>query len=195
MEALIGITTKDYTIIAADGSASRSIVVFKSDEDKIMKLDKTKLLGAVGPIGDRKEFSEFAQKNIHLRYLRNGFRMDTKAAAAWTRNELATALRRGPYQVNLLMGGYDEGTGPSLYFMDYMASMAQVPFGAHGYASNFVLSTLDRHWKKDMTLEEGKECLKLCLNIIRTRLLLNYKQFNIKIVGPDGITEITEEDL
>lgn len=195
MEALIGITTKDYTIIAADASAVRSIVVFKQDEDKILKLDKTKILGATGPIGDRYQFCEYVQKNIHLYTLRTGVKMGTEAAAAWTRNELATALRRGPYSVNLLLGGFDEKKGPSLYFIDYLASMVEVPFAAHGYASNFVLSVLDRFHKPGMSLEEGKDCLKKCLHEIRTRFLLNLPQFTIKIVGKDGVQLITEADL
>lgn len=195
MEALIGLTTKDYTIVAADATAARSIVIFKTDEDKILKLDKSKLLACSGPTGDRYQFCEYIQKNIHLYTLRTGVHMDTKAAAAWTRNELATALRSGPYSVNLLLAGYDEGTGPSLHFIDYLASHAEVPFAAHGYASNFVLSTLDRYYKKDMTLEQGKDCLKKCLHEIRTRFLLSLPKFTIKIVGKDGTSIITEDEL
>jgi 20S proteasome subunit beta 4 len=39
-------------------------------------------------------------------------------------NTLAEALRKNPYQVNLLLGGYDEKKGPSLYYMDYMGAFA-----------------------------------------------------------------------
>ena len=35
-------------------------------------------------------------------------------------NELAKSIRSGPYQVNLLLGGWGELTGPSLYYMDYL---------------------------------------------------------------------------
>jgi len=37
--------------------------------------------------------------------------------------QLARALRRGPYQTNLLLAGYDEADGPALYYMDYLASL------------------------------------------------------------------------
>mmetsp|Transcript_2331 Transcript_2331/g.3155 ORF Transcript_2331/g.3155 Transcript_2331/m.3155 type:complete len:196 (-) Transcript_2331:132-719(-) len=195
MEALIGITGKDYVIVAADASAARSIVVFKTDEDKILQLDSHKLLACSGPTGDRYQFCEFVQKNLHLHEMRTDVRMGTKAAAAWTRNELATALRKGPYQVNLLLAGYDKGSGPSLFFMDYMASMAEVPFGAHGYASNFVLSTMDRYWKKGMTLAEGKDVLKKCLHEIRTRFLVSLPAFSIKVITETGVEVITEDSL
>ena len=41
---------------------------------------------------------------------------------------LAKALRSSPYMVNLLLAGVDENGEPSLYFMDYLASMVKVKF-------------------------------------------------------------------
>lgn len=37
----------------------------------------------------------------------------------------------------MLLVGYDEGVGPSLYFIDYMASMQKLDFGSHGYGGAF----------------------------------------------------------
>jgi 20S proteasome subunit beta 4 len=37
--------------------------------------------------------------------------------------------------VNLLLGGYDKiADKPTLYWIDYLASLAPVPYAAHGYA-------------------------------------------------------------
>ena len=54
---------------------------------------------------------------------------------------------QSPYQVNLLIAGWDKEAGPGLYFMDYLGSMVKVPFAAHGYSSYFALSTLDCHYQ------------------------------------------------
>lgn len=191
MESLIGFVGKDFTIIGADAAAARSIVVFKQTEDKILELDQFKLLAATGPVGDRYQFCEYVQKNIHLHELRTDVRLNTKAAANWTRNQLAMALRKGPYQVSLLIGGYDEGKGASLYFVDYMGAMHPMPMAAHGYCANFVLATLDRDYKKDMNLDEAKELMKKCLNALDQRFLLNQKQWTFKVVDKDGTREIT----
>lgn len=191
MECLIGIVGADYVLIGADASAARSIVIFKKDEDKIVQLDKSKLLAAVGPVGDRYNFCEYVQKNIHLHELRTDVRLDTKAAANWTRNQLAAGLRKAPYQVNLLLGGYDEGKGPSLFFMDYMGALHAMPIAAHGYGSNFVLSTMDRGYHKNMTLEEGKELMGKCLQELDTRFLLNMPNWIFKVVDKDGCRKVT----
>lgn len=63
--------------------------------------------------------------------------------AHFVRGELASSLRsKKPYNVNLLLGGFDNITGkPSLYWMDYLASLAPLPYAAHGYAQ-YVLAFL-----------------------------------------------------
>jgi 20S proteasome alpha/beta subunit len=80
-----------------------------------------------------------------------------------------------PYFVNLLLAGYNDETGPELYFLDYLASMVKVPYAAHGYGGFFSLSIMDRHHKAgngefvhayilvtSMTLYKGKLILCLC---------------------------------
>jgi 20S proteasome subunit beta 4 len=100
--------------------------------------------------------------------------------------QLAKALRRGPYQTNLLLAGYEPGEGASLYQMDYLASLAKTNFGAHGYASNFILSVFDRDWKKGMTQEEGINVIKKCIHELHTRFLISQPNFIVKIVDQSG---------
>ena len=53
MDCLFGLVGKDFVLIGADTSAVQSIVLQKTDEDKIMVLDSHKLLGTSGATGDR----------------------------------------------------------------------------------------------------------------------------------------------
>lgn len=53
MECVFGLVGNGFAIIAADTSAVNSILVHKTNEDKIMKLDSHKLMGASGEAGDR----------------------------------------------------------------------------------------------------------------------------------------------
>lgn len=50
---MFGLVGDGFALVAADTSAVGSILVHKSDEDKIMVLDSHKLLGASGEAGDR----------------------------------------------------------------------------------------------------------------------------------------------
>ncbi len=96
------------------------------------------------------------------------------------------ALRKGPYQTNLLLAGSDGPAGVSLYWMDYLASMSKVNFGAHGYAANFVLSVFDREWREGLSLEEGLDVIRKCLHELRTRFLIAQPVFIIKVVDKNG---------
>jgi len=89
--------------------------------------------------------------------------------------------------------GYDVKTGPSLYYIDYLASMQKVDKAAHGYCAFFLLSLFDRHWKKDMSLEDGLKLVEMCIKQLNTRFLVNMKKFVVKIVDKDGSREISRE--
>jgi 20S proteasome subunit beta 4 len=82
------------------------------------------------------QFAEYIQANAQLYSMRNETDLSPSALAHFVRGELASSLRsRKPYNVNLLLGGVDPITHkPSLYWLDYLAALAPVPYAAHGYA-------------------------------------------------------------
>ncbi|KAJ6431461.1 hypothetical protein OIU84_018858, partial [Salix udensis] len=94
MECVFGLVGDGFVIVASDTSAVNSILVHKTNEDKIMKLDSHKFVAASGESGDRVQFTEYIQKNVALYQFRNGIPLTTAAAANFTRGELATALRK-----------------------------------------------------------------------------------------------------
>ncbi len=184
--ATFGIVGDDFVIVAADMSAARSIMRFKDNEDKIVQLDENKLLASVGPVGDRNAFVEYVVANVDLYRITNQIVLSTKAAASFTRKELATALRKNPYQVWLLMGGYD-ADGPSLYHMDYLASMHKTDKAAHGYGSHFILSVMDRFCKKHMDEEYALSVVGKCIHELNTRFIVNTPNWMVKIVDRHGV--------
>lgn len=96
--------------------------------------------------GDTIQFAEFIERNIRLYHIRNFHPLRPQSAASWIRRSLAESLRSSSaYSVNLLIGGFDTADeSPHLYWVDYLGTMASVPFAAHGYGSYFALGLLDR---------------------------------------------------
>nr|CEG03026.1 unnamed protein product [Fusarium pseudograminearum CS3487] len=128
--------------------------------------------------------------------MRNESDLSPSALAHFVRGELATSLRsRKPYNVNLLMGGVDPITGkPSLYWLDYLASLAEVPYAAHGYAQYYCLSILDKHHHPDITLHQGIKILTMCIDELKRRLPIDFKGMVVKAVKADGIVDIEFDD-
>ncbi|KAM3476112.1 hypothetical protein NHJ13051_003405 [Beauveria bassiana] len=195
-EVLLGITGKDFTLIAASKAAMRGATILKASDDKTRELNKNTLLAFSGEAGDTVQFAEYIQRNAQLYSMRNETDLSPSGLAHFVRGELASSLRsRKPYNVNLLMGGVDPITGkPSLYWMDYLAAMAEVPYAAHGYAQYYCLSILDKHHHPDITLGQGIKLLTLCTDELKRRLPIDFKGMVVKAVKADGIVDIEFDD-
>lgn len=104
------------------------------------------MIAAIGDAGDSLQFVEYISKNILLYKMRNGYELGPKAAAYFTRKNLADYLRtRYAYQVWLLVAGYDKTDGPQLSFIDYLSNTLSVNHGAHGYGGMFCGSIFDKY--------------------------------------------------
>jgi len=191
MEVLLGITGKDFTIIASSKAAMRGATILKTSDDKTRNLNKHTLMAFSGEAGDTVQFAEYVQANTQLYSMRNGTDLSPSATASFVRTELAKALRsRKPYNVNLLLGGYDTiADKPCLYWCDYLASLAPLPYAAHGYAQYYCLSLLDKHHHPDITFEQGMKILRMCTDELRRRLPVDFKGMFVKIVTKDGIRD------
>ncbi|KAI0075832.1 N-terminal nucleophile aminohydrolase [Panus rudis PR-1116 ss-1] len=192
MDVSFAITGKGYVILAADTTAAHSIIKVKHDEDKIKTLSPHLLMAYSGEPGDTVQFAEYVERNIRLYQIRNTYPLRPPSAASWIRRSLADSLRsRKPYSVNLLLGGYDTSTHtPHLYWLDYLGTLASVPFAAHGYGSYFALSLLDRYHDPEAPLEEGLATLRRCIDEVAKRLVVSPGKYKVKVVDKDGVREV-----
>merc|ERR1711978_120027 len=188
----IGMQFDDFVMVATDQTNARSIMVMKSDQNKFFNLSDRLVMAVSGESGDTTQFAEYIAKNIQLYKMRNGYELSPAAAANFTRRNLADYLRsRTPYQVNLLIAGFDSETGkPELYFMDYLASMIKTKFAAHGYGGFFTTALMDRHYRSNMNKEEAYKLMIECVKEVQKRLILNLPNFAITIVDKDGVSKM-----
>ncbi|KAJ1726459.1 Proteasome subunit beta type-4 [Coemansia biformis] len=197
MDAQFAIAGKDFAISVTDKTAASSIVKLKHNEDKTYALTPQTLMSVSGEPGDTSNFSEYIQGNVRLYGIRNMQELTPSETANFIRGELAGALRsRRPYQVNILVIGYDgKGGEGSVYWIDYLAGMAKVPYAAHGYCAYFVYSVLDREYSPDITLEQGLDLIKQCFVALKMRFLIQFSDYTVKVVDKNGLREIKVEDL
>jgi len=187
MDVIFGFVGDKFAVVVSDTTAVQQIIINKDDEDKTLELDSHKLMAMSGPKGDCVYFGEYIQANMKLYELRNGLKLSTHAASSYTRNQLAESLRKGPYQVNILLAGYDaDADEASLYFMDYLASCHKVNSGGHGYGGMFCLSLFDKHWKPRMSRADAADLVDKCIAEVRTRLVTAPTKYHVKIVDEDG---------
>ncbi|KAJ5105482.1 proteasome subunit beta type-4 [Penicillium alfredii] len=167
----------------------RGPTIIKAEDDKTRQLNKHTLMAFSGEAGDTVQFAEYIQANIQLYTMRNDTELSPSAVSSFVRGELARSLRsRSPYTVNLLLGGMDPITEkPHLYWVDYLASLAPVPYAAHGYAQFYCLSILDKHHNPNISLDEGIKLLGMCTDELKRRLPIDYKGVLVKVVTKEGV--------
>jgi len=192
MDTVFGIEFDGGVILAADQTNAMSIMKLQSNLDKIVNLSSHSAIGISGPNSDLTNFSEYISKNMALYELANdGLKLSTHAQANFCRGELATALRKGPYQVNSLLGGYDISTSKSsLYYLDHMAALVKVRYGSQGYAAAFCSSIMDKDWKEGLTQDEALFIIEKCIKELEVRFLISSPNFMIKVVDKDGVRVI-----
>ncbi|ORX74260.1 proteasome beta 2 subunit [Linderina pennispora] len=197
MEAQFAIAGKDFVVSVTDKNVVHSIVKMKHTQDKTWQLLPMTLMSVCGEPGDTDSYAEYIQGNAKLYSVRNARDLSVGETANFIRGELARALRsRNPFQVNLLVAGYDkEKKEAALYWIDYLAAMAKVPYGAHGYCSYFLYSVMDREYTEDITLEQALDIVKKCIAVIKTRFMIDLPDFTIKIIDQNGTREIEQSDL
>lgn len=192
METLIGICGKDFVIIAANANLSRSVVIMNHEQDRLSEINKNCVMGVSGDFGDALVLSEYIKANVSLEEDReSGKSLTMNALSSYVRKEIANSLRsQNAYQTNVIIAGCDikeEKTIPSVYWIDYLATLKRVPYAVHGHASSFCASILDRNYKEEMDETEVISLLKSCLNEIRKRFSINQGEFIIKMVDKKGI--------
>ena len=190
MEVLIGVRGPGYVLLASNLNQVRGITVMKPDDDKSRLLNAHNLVLYSGESGDTVQFAEYVTANVALYSRRNEEQeLHTDAVASYVRRELAQSLRsRHPYQVNLLIGGFDTVSDlPKLYWIDYLGTKIEVPYAAHGYASYYLLSMFDRHMTPDTPLEDALALLKKGFEELERRMPLSLGGFVTKCVDKDGV--------
>ena len=191
MDCIFAVQGKDYILLAGDrASVSNSIIKLQDTDHKLFKLNDNQVIACVGESYDKKDFPKYIKANLDLYFFQNGQRLTTEEAAAYIRNQFAEGIRSSPYQCNCLLAGFDED-GPKLYWMDYLGSYAKLLKAAHGYGAYFLYGLMDNFYKKNMSLDDGEDIIKKCINELKTRFSINMVDFDVFKITKNGIEDIS----
>ena len=193
MDCVFAIQGPDYVLLAGDRACvSNSIIKFQDTDHKILKLTKNQMVACVGEAYDKKNFAKLIKANMEYYYFQNGQRLTTDEAAAYLRKELSEGIRSEPHQCNCLIVGYDID-GPKLYWLDYLGSYAKLLKAAHGYGAYFLYGLMDNYYKKNLSLAEGEEIIKKCINELKTRFSINMVDFDVFKITKNVIEDISNK--
>ncbi|QEL61589.1 hypothetical protein CJJ09_003736 [Candidozyma auris] len=165
MDIILGVRVQDATLVATSKAFTRGISVLKDSDDKTRPLNAHNLMAFTGESGDTVQFAEYIQANIQLYSMReNDIELSPKATASLL-------------EINWPLPS-DQENRTNLNWIDYLGTQTELPYGAHGYAAFYCVSLFDRHYRPDMSVEEGKELLRMSLAELQKRMPIEFKGLN-----------------
>lgn len=193
MNCAFGIQGEVFAILVADRSVVQPIVKMQDDDKKIIKIGEKQLLSSIAEVPVRKEFTKLIKSKLLYQFYKYGHSPLTSEAAYFTRFEVSDSLRsKNPMQVGSIIAGVDNDV-PSLYIIEQLGGIEKVTKAVLGYCSHFLYGLMDSCYKKDFNLNEGKDCIRKCILELKTRFLVNIKDFDVYVITKNGIEDVSNE--
>ncbi|VFQ58670.1 unnamed protein product [Cuscuta campestris] len=182
-ECVFGLVGDGFVIAAADASPGYNFTGDNTTEDKITVLDSHKLVAAVGFPADRHKIMHSIEDNW------DGITWATESTANFIRAKLNNALNNGEVErLSMLVAGYDEVEGPSLYHIDGNASMKKVEKGVFdGNGCYYNLRMVNNRYDRRMSLEDAIRLVDDCMAELKSRRVMKTPYYGVKIVDKDGV--------
>ncbi|CAD2098999.1 proteasome subunit beta type-1, putative [Plasmodium vinckei] len=139
---VIGLTGKDYVILAGDTRLSLSYSIYTRNCPKISKITDKCIIGSSGMQSDIKTLHSLLQKKIQLFYLEHSHYPSVHVIAKLLCVTLYSR-RFFPYYTFNILAGIDENGKGVLYSYDAIGSYYQSTHACTGSGSSLILPILD----------------------------------------------------
>ena len=176
----IGMVCKDGVLLVTDKRIVNKLVVTEAVE-KIWQIDDNVAATASGILSDARVLIENAQVKAQQHRVTYNNKIDVLSVVKDIAQLKQICTQSGglrPFGVSLLVAGVDED-GLKLFETDPIGIYFQYKAAAIGEGETEVEQMLEKHYKEDMTLEEG---LKLAVKSLRKALGKGFKAERIDAV-------------
>ncbi|MBS3163063.1 proteasome subunit beta [Candidatus Woesearchaeota archaeon] len=194
----VGIVCKDGIAMAADRRATAGFLIANKKTTKVLPVSDHMVITTAGLVSDIQLFTKIIRAQIMLLKIRKGKEPTVKEAASLLANLAYTNIRRPsmiPGIVGFLFGGYDK-TGYSLYEISFDGSIMPVEdYASDGSGSSVALGVMETLYKKDLSLEEGKELAVRALTAAMSRDAATGNGIDVMVITPKGTEYAIEKEV
>lgn len=186
----IGLRFKDGIMLAAD----RRVTSYKINSEKFVKvfnLTPNIVSTVSGGVADAQRFIRTIQGELKLLSLKNERQVYTKEAAMTLTDYQYVTLRQQGGVVGMLLGGYDQKDGFSLYELSPEGSMLNTEeYVTSGSGSVFVDSILASEHSSTMSQKEALQLLEKAFKMSFKHDNASGGGFIVRVITKDGIEEV-----
>merc|ERR1711953_3181 len=177
MDNLIGIRTKNFTLIASDMGVNRSVLQYKSDEDKFSNINNQVVFGHCGNFSKGCDLRVLITENFEYFALSDLVPVNSFTVSNYIQNLVHYYLRRNPHETALMVMDVNN----ELYAIDQYGARFQSNYICLGVSSYFLYGLLDNEYNENMSLDQAVQLLQKCIDCLKERVVYNYPKFKVKI--------------
>ena len=192
----VGITGKDFVILAADKMASMGGLVADPSTQKVFKISNNIAITTAGSVGDLQVLTRFLKAKISRMRIEDGEEPSPKRVATYL-GTLLNANKYFPYWVQLVIGGCVEE--PYLASIDMIGGVTDTePIVATGSGSPVAYGALEANYREDLNEGEG---IMLAIRAVEAARIRNTYTggrepgIDVAVISKEGVRMLSPEEV
>jgi len=197
---IVGIVCKDGVILAADRRATAGNMIMEKDHSKIDYVTDYVLMAHTGGVADAQFSVKIIGAELRLKELRSKRRPTVKEAANFIALSTYQNIRQPsmiPFIVGNLIAGVNPDGSAELYSVEPAGGIVKVKTFDANFSSGmpFVLGFLERHWKENLSVEEGVNLAVESVKSSTQRDSASGGGIDVYTLTKDGIKKVIDQKI
>lgn len=185
---------KHGIVVAVDSRSSMGSFIGSGTVEKTIKISKYILGTMAGGAADCSYWERDLAVKCNLHELREGKRITVAAASKMLGNTMYQYRGYG-LAMGTMVTGWDERTGPALYYVDDAGTRLKGQRFSVGSGSTFAYGVLDDGFKWDMSVEDACELGRRSIFHATHRDAYSGAVINVFHIGPEGWVQKFKGDM
>ena len=180
-------------ILGTESQATMGYLVASDTAPKILSITDRIAMTISGSVADAQQLINNIRAIAKLEALEKGRELSVKAISRLT-SSILFRNRMFPLITMLIVGGVDE-EGGHVYMLDPLGSMLEEDeFTATGSGSVVAYGVLEDEYRRNMSIEEGKQLVMRAVNAARRRDIASGGSIQLAVINKEGVN-ITKEHI
>jgi proteasome beta subunit len=189
----VAVKVNEGIILGTESQATMGYLVASDTAPKILQITDRIAMTISGSVADAQQLINNIRAITKLESLEKGRDLTVKAVSRLT-SSILFRNRMFPLITMLIVGGVDE-EGVHVYMLDPLGSMLEEEeFTATGSGSVVAYGVLEDEYRKNMSIEEGKQLVMRAVNAARRRDIASGGSIQLAVINSKGVN-ISKEQI
>jgi len=186
----VGLTLRDYTILAADKRATSGNYIAHKRVKKIIKIADNVAMTTAGLVADAQFLADYLRTEYQYTKVLTGQPPSIKSLA-YLLGLVLNETKYMPFYVQLLLGGYDYYEGPKLYAIELFGDVTEEEYTATGSGSPIAIGVIEASYRKDMNVEDAVKLAAKAVAAATMRDAFSGEGVDVVVLGRNEYREIS----